>query len=162
MNSCILMGKIVRSPELRYTQENQTPIAQMLVEFEGPSASDQVATLKVVAWGNMATETQEKYTEGDRVIIEGRLSMNRIERPEGVKETVAELVASHIYPLSTEETAPTSSRDNVIPLKKPEQTPEYDDAETGETEAYSNAEPVNIQRKNADLGEDKNLDDIPF
>ena len=30
MNSCILMAKIVRRPELRYTQDNQTPYAQML------------------------------------------------------------------------------------------------------------------------------------
>ncbi|MDJ0561735.1 MAG: single-stranded DNA-binding protein, partial [Microcystis sp. M53599_WE4] len=29
MNSCILMAKIVRRPELRYTQDNQTPYAQM-------------------------------------------------------------------------------------------------------------------------------------
>lgn len=174
MNSCILMGKIVRSPELRYTQENQTPIAQMLIEFEGTSPSDPVATLKVVAWGNMAMETKEKYTEGDRVIIEGRLSMNRFERQEGLKETRAELVVSHIYPLGSNLSASVSSQtytphsDNVVPMKKPMQTTttqEFDystELETENTiseEEYSHSETTTVTQQNSN---DKDLDDIPF
>jgi single-stranded DNA-binding protein len=99
------MAKIIRSPELRYTQDSQTAVAQMLVEFEGQKPEDPPGTLRAVGWGGLATEISEKYTEGDRVIIEGRLSMTTFERPEGYKEKRAELVISHIYPLDSLGTA---------------------------------------------------------
>ena len=102
MNSCVLMATVIRNPELRYTQENQTPIAQMLVEFPGGRPDDPPATLKVVAWNNLAKEVQESYQEGDRLVIEGRLNIAMIERAEGFKEKRAELVASRIHRLSGE------------------------------------------------------------
>lgn len=102
MNSCILMAEIIQNPELRYTSDTQTPIAEMLVQFPGLRPEDPLATLKVVGWGNMAQEIQERYHEGDRVIIEGRLSMNTIERPEGFKEKRAELTVQRIHSVSAD------------------------------------------------------------
>jgi single-stranded DNA-binding protein len=88
MNSCILMAQIVQEPELRYTPDNQTAISEMLVQFPALRAEDPPATLKVVGWGSLAEEIQQHYHQGDRVIIEGRLSMNSVDRPEGFKENV--------------------------------------------------------------------------
>ncbi len=93
------MAEIIRAPELRYTSENQMPIAEMLVQFPGLRPEDPPATLKVVGWGNLAQEIQDKYRQGDRVIIEGRLSMNTIEHPEGFKEKRAELTAQRVHPV---------------------------------------------------------------
>lgn len=97
MNSCILMAEIVKDPELRYTVDNQTPIAEMLVQFPGLRSEDPVETLKVVGWGNLAQQIQEQFHQGDRVVIEGRLNMNTIDRPEGFKEKRAELTAARIH-----------------------------------------------------------------
>ncbi|MEB3277620.1 MAG: single-stranded DNA-binding protein [Lyngbya sp.] len=98
MNNCILMVEIVQAPQLRYTADNQIPIAEMLVKF--PNLRDNsFAVLKVVGWGNLAQEINEKYHQGDHVIVEGRLSMNTIDRPEGFKEKRAELTAQKIYML---------------------------------------------------------------
>ena len=99
MNSCILMATIIGNPELRYTQDNQTPVTQMLVEFQGGKPEDPLSTLKVVGWGNLATEIQESYTIGDRVVIEGRLKIDTIDRPEGFKEKRTELIAGRIHRL---------------------------------------------------------------
>ncbi len=99
MNSCILMAEIVQEPELRYTSDTQTAIAEMLVQFPGLRAEEPPATLKVVGWGNLAQEIQQQYHQGDRVIIEGRLSMNTVERSEGFKEKRAELTVQRIHPL---------------------------------------------------------------
>lgn len=129
MNTCILMAKIIRNPELRYTQEPQIPFAQMLVEFEGSRPEDPPCTLKVVGWGEkLANEIQQNYTEGDNLIIEGRLSMNTIDRPEGFKEKRAELRASRIYrveglttPASSTSTTPATT-DKVVPLT-PQRSP---------------------------------------
>jgi len=65
----------------------------MLVQFG--LAEDPPATLKVVGWG-ICSEIQQQYHQGDR-IIEGRLSMNTVERPEGFKEKRAELTVQRIH-----------------------------------------------------------------
>lgn len=170
MNSFVLMAKIIRSPELRYTQDNQKAVAQMLVEFEGQKPEDPPATLKVVGWGNLATEISEKYTEGDRVIIEGRLSMTVFERPEGYKEKRAELVISHIYPLDGLGTASsyTQTSTTTTPPKK-EKVVEMNSYKNKTTEPakekvleeptyetnFSSSQPVAA-------GVEQDLDDIPF
>lgn len=127
MNSCILMAEIIKEPELRYTPDNQTQIAEMLVQFPGPGPNDAPGTLKVVGWGNLAQEIHQQYRLGDRVIIEGRLNMNTVERKEGFKEKRAELTVQRIYSLQAEvmtQTSPpagppatvTATPNNVVPL----------------------------------------------
>lgn len=168
MNSCVLMAKIIRSPELRYTQDNQTAVAQMLVEFEGQKPEDPPATLKVVGWGGLATEISEKFTEGDRVIIEGRLSMTTFDRPEGYKEKRAELVISHIYHLdgsgsvsatpSAATTAP-KSKEKVVAMNsyknKTSEPPKKDVFDEPTYDHFPSAQPVAA-------GVEQDLDDIPF
>ena len=115
MNSCILMADVVEAPQLRYTSDTQTPIAEMWVEIPGLRDGEPPARLKVVGWGNLAQDIQERYHEGDRVIVEGRLGMNTVDRQEGFKEKRAELTAQRIHllgagaTLSTAEAAPTAT-----------------------------------------------------
>ncbi|NEP57226.1 MAG: single-stranded DNA-binding protein [Symploca sp. SIO2G7] len=121
MNSCILMAQIIQDPELRYTAENQTPLAQMLVQFPGLRPEDTPATLKVIGWGNFAHEIKENYTTGDNIVIEGRLGMNTIERPEGFKEKRAELTAYRIHKLGgdTDLLSPTSAASTTFDKPTP-------------------------------------------
>ncbi|PSN19482.1 single-stranded DNA-binding protein [filamentous cyanobacterium CCP5] len=99
MNSCILMADIVQAPQLRYTSDNQTPVAEFIVQFPGLRDDDPPSQMKVIGWGNLAQEIQEQYREGERVLLEGRLGMNTIERPEGFKEKRAEMTVQRIYSL---------------------------------------------------------------
>jgi single-strand DNA-binding protein len=121
MNSCILMAEIIQDPELRYTSDTQTPIAEMVVQFPGLRAEDPLATLKVTGWGNLAQEIQEGYHQGDRVVIEGRLGMNTIERPEGFKEKRAEMTVQRIHrlgantPLEANSLPPTTGSPAAAP-----------------------------------------------
>ena len=124
MNSCVLMAEIVQSPQLRYTSDNQTPIAEFVVRFAGLRAEDPPSQLKVIGWGNLAQEIQERYHEGDRILIEGRLSMNTVERPEGFKEKRAELTAQRIHSLAANGFSPsTPVATSSSPMKQPVSTP---------------------------------------
>jgi single-strand DNA-binding protein len=109
MNNCILMAEITQDPQLRYTSDNQTAVAEMIVQFAGLRDDEPMATLKVVGWGNLAQEIQERYHQGDRVIIEGRLGMNTIDRQEGFKEKRAELTVQRIHLLDAGTTVTTSA-----------------------------------------------------
>lgn len=100
MNNCILMAEIVEAPQLRYTADNQTPIAEFVVKFPGLREGDMPGQMKVLGWGNLAQEIQERYQIGDRVLLEGRLGMNTVERPEGFKEKRAEMTVQRVSAIS--------------------------------------------------------------
>lgn len=125
MNSCILMAEIVQDPQLRYTSDNQLPVTEMLVQFPALKAEDPPATLKVVGWGNLAQEIKERYHAGDRVVLEGRLNMNNIDRPEGFKEKRAELTVQRVHPLGAD-TSFTSSMPVATPARTTSPAPVQD------------------------------------
>jgi single-stranded DNA-binding protein len=100
MNSCVLMAEIIQAPQLRYTQDGQMAIAEMQVQFSPLRAGDPMQSLKVIGWGNLAQQIQEQFHEGDQVVLEGRLGMNTIDRPEGYKEKQAELTVTRIFPVA--------------------------------------------------------------
>jgi single-strand DNA-binding protein len=107
MNSCVLMAEIVKAPELRYLQDGQTAIAEMTVQFPALKAEDPMEMLKVVGWGNLAQQIQEQFQPGDQVIIEGRLNMILVDRPEGFKEKRAELTAARVHKVEADLNAPS-------------------------------------------------------
>ncbi len=100
MNHCLIQAVINCAPQMRYTKENQTPIAEMIVNFKGLRSEDPTRELKIVGWGNIAQKMIDELKEGQNIIIEGRLRMNSITRKDGTKEKQPELTASKIHQIS--------------------------------------------------------------
>jgi len=147
------MVKIASEPELRYTQDNQLPLTQMLIEIEGLGPNDPPGTLKAVGWGNLASEIKEKYSQGDRVIISGRLSMKNFDTPEGFKEKRAELNISHLYPYSSSNIAPKSNSDNIV---------EMDSFKPKATTPITEVNPTDYESTVHLENSEQDLDNIPF
>ena len=97
MNHCVLEVDVLQAPTLRYTQDNQTPIAEMDVGFDALRADDPRGQLKVVGWGNLAQDLQNRVQVGQRLVIEGRLRMNTVPRQDGTKEKRAEFTLSRLH-----------------------------------------------------------------
>ena len=98
MNHCILMAEIVDVPQLRYTSDNQTPIAEFKIKIAGLRSDDSPSQFKAVGWGNLAQTIQEaSYAPGDRVVIEGRLTIKSVNRPEGFREKQAEVTVQRLH-----------------------------------------------------------------
>lgn len=164
MNSCILMADIVRAPQLRYTSDNQTPVAEFTVQFPGLREGDAPSQLKVVGWGNLAQEIQENYKEGDRVLLEGRLSMNTIERPEGFKEKRAEMTVQRVHALGTlsnlqmpqdPPAAVAAAAKGVIPAAPAAASPPAASSSTSAPMSYGTTSPSTPEAE-------PDYDDIPF
>ncbi|BAZ18101.1 hypothetical protein NIES4071_99840 [Calothrix sp. NIES-4071] len=98
MNNFILMAEIISEPQLRHTQDG-LEISEMMVQFPGSRPDDPPSMLRVVSWRDLAKEVHQNYHQGDRVLLEGRLGMNTIDRPEGFKEKRAELTLQKIHSL---------------------------------------------------------------
>jgi len=154
MNHCMLMAEIIAAPQLRYTQENQTAIAEMTVVFPGLRDDEPAQQMKVIGWGNLAQEMQERYQTGDRVLLEGRLSMNTVDRPEGFKEKRAEMTAQRVYRLNDlgnmaiAQPAPMSTAGGPPPAAAPTQP----------SVVSQSAPPTPAEPAAADV----DYDDIPF
>ena len=99
MNHCLLEAEVLEAPQLRYTQDNQTPMAELTVRIDGLRPDDPSGQLKVVGWGSLAQDIQNRLQVGQRLVLEGRLRINTVPRPDGVKEKRAELILSRLHPL---------------------------------------------------------------
>lgn len=157
MNNCVLMAEVVQDPQLRYTSDTQTPIAEMVVQFDPIREGDAVESIKVIGWGNLAQEIQEACHQGDRILIEGRLGMNTFDRPEGFKEKRAELTAQRIHFMTGQGnrslsglTAPTTTQ-SAASAPAPS-------APAPSAPAPSSAPPS----QGSEPAPDANYDDIPF
>ena len=103
MNHCLIQAVINSAPEMRYTKDNQTAIAEMIVTFKGLRSEDPTRELKVLGWGNIAQEMVDELKEGQDIVLEGRLKMNSITRKDGTKEKQPELTASKIHHIALDE-----------------------------------------------------------
>jgi len=162
MNQCVLEVEVIDAPTVRYTQDNQTPIAEMSVRFEALRDGDPPSELKVVGWGNLAQELQNRVQVGQRLLIEGRLRMNTVPRGDGMKEKRAEFTLARLHPIgasttssSTASSAPQGSQpssgsarpERPTPIAAPAATPKPSEPEP----ASWNAAPLV-----------PDTDDIPF
>ena len=120
MNHCLIQAVINSAPEMRYTKENQTPIAEMIVNFKGLRSEDPIRELKILGWGNIAQEMKDELKEGQNIIIEGRLRMNSVTRKDGTKEKQPELTASKIHQIEPVEVTSSSQKENNTSSDKEE------------------------------------------
>ncbi len=133
MNHCLIQSEVKTNPQMRYTKENQTPIAEMTVLFKGLREDDPKSELKVLGWGTVAQEMTDQLKEGQKVVLEGRLRMNSVTRKDGTKEKQAELTASRIHHI-TSNMNQTNSIENLSSQNKPNFDSE------GKSEINSNSE----------------------
>lgn len=145
MNSFTLMAEVISEPELRYTPDNNLPVASFLVQFPSTRPEEAPSRLKVTGWNNLATEISEKYHKGDRLVIEGRLNMTTLER-NGYKEKRAEMTAQRIHAIAGELTS--------SPLTSSSGSSSYDSSKKPASASVPLASPPVIS--------DTQYDDIPF
>ncbi len=122
MNKVILIGRLSRDNELRYTQNNvavlNNTIAVNRSYYDG-QGERQADFINIVVWRERAT-LMEKYTKkGDRIAIVGELQSRRYETNEGQLRTTYEVIVNEIEFLepkrSSEEQVPypnVESKDN--------------------------------------------------
>ena len=117
MNHFLIQSVIKSNPQMRYTKDNQTAIAEMLVTFKGLRNDDPSSDLKVLGWGSIAQEMMDQLKEGQQVVLEGRLKMNSVTRKDGTKEKQAELTASRIHHITSIDNPPNIHSEMPSPDK---------------------------------------------
>ena len=96
MNKVILMGRLTRDPEVRYSQgENALAIARytLAVDRRFQRNSDQSADfISCVAFGRSAEFTEKWLKQGMKICITGRIQTGSYTNKDGVKVYTTEVV----------------------------------------------------------------------
>jgi single-stranded DNA-binding protein len=120
----LLEVEVLEAPQIRYTQDNQTPVAEMAVRFEGLRVDDPPGQIKAVGWGSVAQDLQNRVAIGQRLMLEGRLRMNTVTRSDGIKEKRAEFTLSRFHPLAgTGAEPPQAQAVSAAPAERPWSAP---------------------------------------
>lgn len=101
MNNIVIMGRMVRDPELRRTNSG-TPVASFTLavdrDFSGKDGGEKETDfIDVVAWRNTAEFVGKYFTKGRMAVASGRLQMRKWTDKDGNKRTTAEVVAENVY-----------------------------------------------------------------
>lgn len=123
MNKVILMGRLTRDPDIRYSQgENSLAIARFTLavdrRFKREGSNDQTADfISCVAFGRTA-EFCERYThQGTKLVVEGRIQTGSYTNKDGNKVYTTEVVVENT---EFAESKNSSSEGSYTPSARPE------------------------------------------
>lgn len=96
MNKVILIGRLTKDPELRYTSSNRA-VTQITVAvnrtFANQNGEREADFINVVIWDKQAENVAKYLTKGRLVAVEGRIQTRNYDNNEGKKVYVTEVVA---------------------------------------------------------------------
>ena len=133
LNKIILMGRLGRDPEVRYTQSG-TPVASFSLAVDRDFVDQATGRrptdwIEVAAWNAKAKFVQQYFRKGQLAVVEGRLQIRDWTDKEGAKRRTAEVVADQIY-FAGAKTAPPSegnADERSLPEPPAQEFPEQDD-----------------------------------
>ena len=118
MNKAILIGRLTRDPELRYTTSNRA-VCQFDLAINRPFINQETNRkeadfLRIILWDKQAENTAKYIHKGSQVAVEGRIQTRNYDNSEGKKVYVTEIVANNIQFLDSK-----SDSGNVNNLPEP-------------------------------------------
>lgn len=107
MNKVILSGRLVRDPELRYTQTGKA-VANFTLAVNRRFSHNQEQTadfIPIVVWDKLAEVCSKHLFKGSQVLIEGRMQVRNYEAQDGSKRYVTEVIAQELEFMGSKPTA---------------------------------------------------------
>jgi len=100
LNQVVLIGRLTRDPELRYTPGNGVPVATFTLAVDRPFTNQQgereADFINIVTWRKLAENCANYLQKGSLSAVTGRLQIRSYEDSQGVKRKVAEVVADNV------------------------------------------------------------------
>lgn len=98
MNKVILIGRLIKDPEIRYTQSGKGVASFVLAvdrrfSKEGQQTAD---FIPIVAWNKLAEIIGNNLTKGRRISVEGRMQVRNYDTQDGTKRYVTEVIADEV------------------------------------------------------------------
>ncbi len=102
MNKVILVGRLTKDPEVRYTPTGKVVASFTLAVNRGFTTKDSAQEadfIPIVVWGNSAEFCGNNLNKGSKVLVDGRLQVRSYDAKDGSKRYVTEVVANNLEAL---------------------------------------------------------------
>lgn len=97
MNKIVLLGKLIKDPELRTLEENDKVFTRFIVavdrSFKSQDGTRKSDLIPVTFWGRKAEVVCQYMKKGSYISLSGRLRTGSYEDKDGNKKYIAEVVA---------------------------------------------------------------------
>jgi single-strand DNA-binding protein len=119
VNKIVLVGRITRDLELRYTPNNQAVTSFSIAvnrSFKDSQTGDWreiTSFVPIVVWARQAEIACDKLKKGSLVYVEGRLQSRSWETKQGEKRSMLEVISERIQFLSKEDTAAKTTEETI-------------------------------------------------
>ena len=146
MNKVILMGRLTRDPEIRYSQgANAIAVARYSLAVDRRFRKDgdpEADFLNIVAFGKAGEFAEKYFKKGMKVVVVGRLQTGRYEK-EGVTHYTTDIIAEEQHFAESKKSFEGNQKAGFSRPSRPQSTMPEDDGF-------------------APIGDDFDDDDIPF
>lgn len=149
LNNITIMGRVVRDPELRYTQ-SQTPVVSFTVACErdfkenGEKVTD---FIDCTAWRHTAEFVSKHFPKGSLAVVSGRLQIREWTDKDGNKRRNAEVNVDNVY---FGESKRKSDLDERPPFPDEKDAPPPDDMEQTKRDLDELSQFSNVRFADAD------------
>ncbi|UNC93712.1 single-stranded DNA-binding protein [Candidatus Contubernalis alkaliaceticus] len=100
INSVVLVGRLTRDPELRYTPSGGNAVVNFTLAVNRPFTNQQgereADFVRIVAWRKLAENCANFLGKGRLAAVTGRLQVRSYEADDGQRRTIAEVVADNV------------------------------------------------------------------
>ncbi|QAA30422.1 single-stranded DNA-binding protein [Clostridium manihotivorum] len=99
MNRVVLIGRLTKDPELRFTPGAGTAVTTLTLavdKFNRQSGQREADFISVVVWGKQAESTANYMSKGSQMAISGRIQTRTYDAKDGSKRYVTEVVAEEV------------------------------------------------------------------
>lgn len=99
LNKAILMGRLTRDPELRYTQSN-LPVVSFTIaidrRYTGENGEKQTDFIDIVAWRKTAEFVAQWFAKGQMIVVVGSIQSRRWQDKNGNNRVSIEVNADEV------------------------------------------------------------------
>lgn len=99
MNKVILIGRLTKDPELRYTSNTQTAVSRFTLAIDRPVASGQERQadfIRITVFGKQAEAVDRYLKKGSQAAISGRIQTGSYDGKDGKKVYTTDVVANSV------------------------------------------------------------------
>lgn len=101
MNQIVLIGRLVKDPELRYIPGSGKAVANMTLAVNRPFKDSKTGNyeadfIQIQVWGKSAENVANYLSKGSQAGVSGRLQIRSYEGQDGQRKWIAEVVADRV------------------------------------------------------------------
>lgn len=99
MNKVVLLGRLTKDPDVKYTQTGKV-VTQFTLAVDRPfkdaDGNKETDFIPVVVWGKAAELVGNSCQKGHRLLVDGRLQIRSYEAKDGSKRWLSEIIANGV------------------------------------------------------------------